>query len=118
MQWHAPDLHNLLNQKTYHQDPMSTWHRLAQSTIAGETAGSFVPLAKSSQFPGAPSAPLHCDSGRSPSLPKGTTMRIGIAHKDIEMHAKFQLASSVAAFFFNKDYNGGSFRFFQTWATS
>ena len=44
-------------------------------------------------------------------------MRTGIAHKDVEMHAKIQLASSVAAFFFNKDYKGGSLCF-STWGIS
>ena len=38
-------------------------------------------------------------------------MRIGTAHKDAEMHVKFQLAANVAASFSNKDDKGGPFGF-------
>ena len=40
-------------------------------------------------------------------------MRIGIAHKDVEMHANFQLAANAAASFSNKDDKGGPFGFLQ-----
>ena len=93
------DLHDQLIQKNYHQDQRSTWHRLARSTTAGETVESFVPLTKSFPFRGALSALWHCDSGRSPLSSRGTTMRIGTAHVDAEMHVKFQLAANAAASF-------------------
>ena len=93
------DLHDQLIQKNYHQDQRSTWHRLARSTTAGETVESFVLLTKSFPFRGALNALWHCDSGRSPLSSRGTTMRIGTAHVDAEMHVKFQLAANAAASF-------------------